>query len=95
MAQAQAQGADTIVTHGAMQSNHARQTAAAAAKLGLGCHILLEEGSGVAEPNYALSGNALLNRLHGAHVSKFAHSADISAEIACLADQLIQDGKTP
>lgn len=95
MADAQAQGADTIVTHGTMQSNHACQTAAAAAKLGLGCHILLEERSGVVKDSYALSGNALLNHLHGACVSKFEPSADISAKIACLANQLIQDGKTP
>jgi L-cysteate sulfo-lyase len=56
---------------------------------------LLEERSGVVKDSYALSGNALLNHLHGACVSKFEPSADISAEIACLANQLIQDGKTP
>ncbi len=35
-------GADTVLTVGATQSNHARQTAAAAARLGLECHLLLE-----------------------------------------------------
>ena len=36
-------GADTIITQGATQSNHARQTAAAAATVGMACHILLED----------------------------------------------------
>src|SRR5277367_7137587 len=39
-------GADTIITQGATQSNHARQTAAASAKLGFECHILLEDRTG-------------------------------------------------
>ena len=43
MAEAQEQGADIVLTQGATQSNHARQTAAAAAKLGIKCHILLED----------------------------------------------------
>ena len=42
MAEAQLQGADLVITQGATQSNHARQTAAFAAKLGMDCHILLE-----------------------------------------------------
>ena len=42
MAEALEQGADTIVTVGAVQSNHVRQTAAAACKLGLSCEVLLE-----------------------------------------------------
>ena len=41
MGEALADGADTVVTQGAVQSNHVRQTAAAAAKLGLRCEILL------------------------------------------------------
>jgi L-cysteate sulfo-lyase len=42
MAAALAEGADTIITVGAVQSNHVRQTAAAACKLGLACEVLLE-----------------------------------------------------
>ena len=41
-----------MLTQGATQSNHARQTAAAAAKLGMDCHILLEDRTGYNEPNY-------------------------------------------
>ena len=42
IAEALDKGADSVVTQGAMQSNHARQTAAAAARHGLDCHLLLE-----------------------------------------------------
>jgi L-cysteate sulfo-lyase len=46
MAEAQARKADIVITQGATQSNHARQTAAAAVRLGMRCHILLEDRTG-------------------------------------------------
>src|SRR3954464_5515075 len=46
MAEAKAEGADIVLTQGATQSNHARQTAAFAARMGLDCHILLEDRTG-------------------------------------------------
>src|SRR6202000_1265728 len=51
-----AKGTDTIITQGATQSNHARQTAAGAAKLGLQCHLLLEDRTGNKSPNYTPNG---------------------------------------
>lgn len=95
MADAQSQGADTIITQGATQSNHARQTAAAAAKLGMGCHILLEDRTGSNDPTYILNGNVLLDLLHGASVSKRGGGTDMNAEMDSLADKLRQDGKKP
>ncbi len=95
MADAQAQGADCIVTQGATQSNHARQTAAAAAKLGMRCHILLEDRTGSNNPNYTLNGNVLLDRLHDATVSKRAGGTDMNAEMEALAETLRDDGQTP
>lgn len=95
MADAQQQGADTIITQGATQSNHARQTTAAAAKLGMGCHILLEDRTGSNDPNYILNGNVLLDRLHGASVSKRGSGEDMNAEMETLAETLRQDGKIP
>ncbi len=50
-ADALAQGADTLITAGALQSNHVRQTAAIAAKLGLGCVALLENPLGTDDAN--------------------------------------------
>jgi L-cysteate sulfo-lyase len=63
MAKARAKGADTIVTAGAQQSNHCRQTAGACSMLGLECHLML---GGEAPPT--ASGNLLLNQLMGAHI---------------------------
>lgn len=95
MAEAVEKGADTIITQGATQSNHARQTAAAAAKLGMECHLLLEDRTGSNDPSYILSGNVMLDRLHGATVSKRADGVDMNAEMETLADKLRQDGKMP
>lgn len=95
MADAQAKGADTIITQGATQSNHARQTAAAAVKLGMTCHILLEDRTGSNDASYTLNGNVLLDQLHGASVSKRAGGTDMNAEMATLADTLRAGGKTP
>ncbi|MBK8984530.1 MAG: D-cysteine desulfhydrase family protein [Chloroflexi bacterium] len=63
VADALAQGCDHLVTTGAPQSNHCRQTAAAAAKFGLGCSVVL---SGA--PPTEVTGNLLLDQLLGAHV---------------------------
>ncbi|GAA6159604.1 D-cysteine desulfhydrase [Ruegeria sp. HU-ET01832] len=95
MADAVQKGADTIITQGATQSNHARQTAAAAAKLGLACHILLEDRTGSNDPNYILNGNVLLDRLHGASVSKRPGGADMNAEMEACAAQMKTEGKNP
>jgi L-cysteate sulfo-lyase len=59
-------GVDTLVTVGAMQSNHARQTAAAAAKLGIACELVLEQRRTASEDAHRQSGNVLLDRLLGA-----------------------------
>ena len=95
MADAQANGADTIITQGATQSNHARQTAAAAAKLGMACHILLEDRTGSNDPSYIMSGNVMLDRLHGATVAKRSGGTDMATEMEDLAETLRAKGKIP
>ena len=95
MAEAIAQKADTIITQGATQSNHARQTAAIAAKLGLACHILLEDRTGYADDAYNRSGNVLLDELHGATISKRPGGADMQKEMEVLAEGLKGKGKRP
>jgi len=64
-ADALAQGADTLVTTGGPQSNHCRQTAAAAARLGLRCVLVL---SGEPQPRATWQGNLLLDALLNAEV---------------------------
>ena len=95
MADALERGADTIVTQGATQSNHARQTAAAAARLGLACHILLEDRTGYEDRQYNYNGNVLLERLHGATVARRPGGSDMAAETERLAERLAADGATP
>jgi L-cysteate sulfo-lyase len=90
-----ARGADTIITQGATQSNHVRQTAAAAARFGFDCHALLEDRTGNNSPDYRLNGNVLLDRLHGAHLSKFAGGTDMNAAMEMLAAELRVKGKKP
>lgn len=63
VADALAQGSEHLITTGAPQSNHCRQTAAAAAHFGLGCSLVLRGE----EPN-RYRGNLLLDRLLGAHL---------------------------
>jgi L-cysteate sulfo-lyase len=95
MADAVEQKADTIITQGATQSNHARQTCAIAAKLGLECHILLEDRTGYGDEAYAHNGNVLLDQLHGASISVRPGDSDMNAEMEQLAMQLRDDGKKP
>jgi L-cysteate sulfo-lyase len=95
MAEAQALGADTIITQGATQSNHARQTAAFAAKLGLACHLLLEDRTGSNDPNYNSNGNVLLDHLHGATTSRRAGGMDMAIEMELVAERLRAEGRKP
>ena len=68
MGEAVAKGATTIITVGGVQSNHARQTAAAAARLGLACELILPRVVPSQSADYESSGNVLLDRLLGAKV---------------------------
>ncbi len=68
MGEALEKGAGAIVTFGAVQSNHARQTAAAAAKLGLPCDLILIGMVPRDSEAYRSSGNVLYDRLLGARV---------------------------
>lgn len=95
MADAQAQQANVVITQGATQSNHARQTAAAAVKLGMHCHILLEDRTGSTEFNYTDNGNVLLDRLHGATVERRPGGADMQSEMEVVASRLRHEGQRP
>lgn len=84
-----AAGADTIVTAGAAQSNHCRQTAAAAAMLGLECHLVL----GGQEPETA-GGNLLLDQLFGCHIHWTGEHRK-GEDIPQIVDYLKSAGKKP
>lgn len=93
MAEAEAQGAEMVMTQGATQSNHARQTAAFAAKLGMKCHILLEDRTGSNDANYNNNGNVLLDHLHGATTEKHPGGVDMNAAMEAAADTLRATGR--
>ncbi|VAW60362.1 pyridoxal phosphate-dependent deaminase, putative [hydrothermal vent metagenome] len=87
LADALASGADTIITAGAIQSNHCRQTAAAAANLQLECHLVL----GGEAPDIA-TGNLLLDKLFGCHIH-WAGKKRKGEDIPERVKQLQQQGK--
>jgi L-cysteate sulfo-lyase len=96
VAQALEQGADTLITQGAVQSNHARQTVAAAARVGLQAKILLEERVSNASDDYNESGNVMLDRLLGGEiVSRLPAGTDMQAAMEEYAAQLRADGRKP
>lgn len=95
MAEAKDQGADIVLTQGATQSNHARQTAAFAAKLGMGCHLLLEDRTESPDPNYNGNGNVLLDHLHGATTEKRSGGVDMHAEMEAVAERMRSEGRKP
>ena len=70
-----------------------RQTAAFAAKMGMECHILLEDRTGSNDANYNHNGNVLLNHLHGATTEKRAGGLDMNAEMEAVADRVRATGK--
>src|SRR5712672_4629624 len=89
-------GADTIVSGGVVQSNRQRQVAAAAAKLGLACHLAVYHGRlEPPTPEYETSGNAFLNRLFGAHLHDVPWTGDRNAAIRTLVGDLQAKGHRP
>jgi len=88
-------GADTIVTVGAVQSNHVRQTAAAACKLGLKCEVLLENRVIDASDDYMHSGNVFLDRLYGANIREYDKGHDFAAEMDAVAEEVRRSGGKP
>jgi D-cysteine desulfhydrase family pyridoxal phosphate-dependent enzyme len=89
-ARAVADGADTLITAGGVQSNHARATAAAAAKLGLRA-VLVANG----EAPERLTANALLDRLLGAEVVYVPSREDRTPMILEIAERLRGEGRRP
>jgi D-cysteine desulfhydrase family pyridoxal phosphate-dependent enzyme len=82
-------GATDLVTTGAAQSNHCRQTAAAAARAGLGCHLVLR-----GRPDDRPGGNVLLDRLFGATLH-WADADDPTARMAAVVAGLEAAGRQP
>jgi len=95
LADAIAQGADSIITCGAVQSNHCRLTLSWAVKEGLDCHLVIEERVKDSYHSDA-SGNNFLFRLLGVKsISVVPGGSDMMAEMEAVAENLKRSGKKP
>jgi 1-aminocyclopropane-1-carboxylate deaminase len=90
-----AKGADTLVTIGALQSNHTRQTAAAAARVGLRCALLHSGWTRDAGEYYRRTGNILLSHLMGAelYVDETPRPIDDQSPLEHLTRKLEKEGR--
>ncbi len=95
LGEAIAQGATHIVTQGAVQSNHVRQTAAACAKLGLKCTALLEHRVVTNDSDYNDNGNVLLDRMMGLNIEYRPGGTDMNGELAGVGERLKAEGEVP
>ncbi|MDE0210467.1 MAG: D-cysteine desulfhydrase family protein, partial [Boseongicola sp.] len=87
--------ADMLVTQGAVQSNHVRQTAAAACKVGMKCHVLLERRVPGRDASYEETGNVLLDNLFGATHEFRPAGLDMNAEAEAVTRALCAKGHRP
>ena len=90
VAEAQEQGAKMMISAGAIQSNHCRQTAAAAAKFGFECSLVL-----TGQMPERASANLLLDELFGAKIVNVLDRADRDRVLKETFDQAVADGKKP
>ena len=98
LGQARAEQADTVLITGAVQSNFVRLAAAAACKMGMACHIQLEERVPETDVVYHNSGNVLLDRILGATVHHYPEGEDESGadrRIQEIATDLRRQGRRP
>ena len=96
--QARAEGADTLLTTGATQSNHVRMTVAAARKLGMDVEVQLEHRVDRENIEYHQSGNPYLIRLMGARVHYYPEGEDEAGADKAMedrAEELRAEGKKP
>ncbi|KAB0503039.1 D-cysteine desulfhydrase family protein [Pseudomonas moorei] len=95
LGEALAEGADTLVTWGGFQSNHARLTAAVAAQQGLACELILTPSAVRSDEDFCHNGNVVLDALFGAMVHRLAPGAAPDVFAAQRVEKLRQQGKKP
>ena len=95
LADALQQGADMLVTQGAVQSNHVRQTAAAACKFGLDCHALLERRVPDRAADYETTGNVLFDHIFGTTIEFRPPVLDMNAEARAVTEKFAANGRKP
>lgn len=93
LGEAQAQNADTIIAVGGRQTNHGRLTAAAAARLGLDCELVLTQVVPRDDADYQRSGNVLLDQLFGAKIHDLPGTASALEHAQARAKELQTEGR--
>lgn len=88
-------GATAVITEGGVQSNHVRQTAAAAAKAGLKCHLALDHRVPIDTSIYCESGNFLLDRLLGATAHLCGPNETRASVVTRVTSDLRSQGEVP
>ncbi|RJQ77614.1 D-cysteine desulfhydrase family protein [Pseudonocardiaceae bacterium YIM PH 21723] len=88
-----AEGADTVVTFGGLQTNHGRQTAAACARLGLRCELVLTAAVPLSGEAYERSGNVALDRLYGAQLHFCADEQEAETTHLAILERAAQEGR--
>lgn len=95
---AQSKGADTLLTTGAVQSNHVRMTIAAARKMGMDVEVQLEKRVSGRRKEYFESGNPFLMKMMGAKIHYYPEGEDEDGADHALytrSEELIKQGRTP
>ena len=95
LADAHAQNADAMITFGAVQSNHVRQTIAACAKHNMECHAILADIVPYKDPAYRQSGNFLLDHMSTAHVHVVPPDGDAKTKLKEILADLEARSKAP
>ncbi|MGY2257524.1 D-cysteine desulfhydrase family protein [Pseudomonas sp. SDO55104_S430] len=95
LGEALAAGADTLVTWGGFQSNHARLTAAVAAQQGLACELILTPSAVRSDDDFCHNGNVILDALFGAKIHRLPRGVAPDTFAAELVDRLKQHGRKP
>lgn len=94
-AQAKSENADTLVTSGGIQSNHARATAGVAARIGMACHLLLRDMVPGQPPEYRTNGNQVYLSLFGATHEILPTETDLQAATDTTVAALTSSGRRP
>jgi len=93
LGEALARGADTVITVGARQSNHARLTAAASARAGLKCELVLPRVVPRTDSDYLGNGNIVLDGLFGATIHDLPGAADVAGFVGQRLAELASAGR--
>ena len=95
IADAKEKKSTVIITQGAVQSNHARQSAAAACKVGMKCELVFEKRIDNATELYLNSGNVFLDNLFGSNIREVDKGSDMDAAMKNVAKELSNKGEVP